>query len=277
MTRTIQFYFALLLFLLFFINSDWKIFAQNLNNEISKNQLTFSYEEDFITKEEGFPFLIANSLIDTTKLKDWNQIKSTDTIGRYYRIENSDHYLMCLPYSLDFFKPKYLIIKISSDGQLLKSEKYDFGNIHHWDSYYKDFFKKDPFFYIVAQGGGIIHSYGNLYLFEELPPQDSILCIPLFEDIIFYKNIKFSHKKLIKTYFAPFEISNGELIVIYIFFNGKVKEVKDKDTIFSFRRFPAKKITVKYIYKNKKWITKNSKHLDKIEKFMMIKSSQWIL
>lgn len=273
----IQFYFTFLLFVLFFISSDLKIFAQNINKDASKNQLNFSSEYGFITKEEGLTFLIANSLIDTANLKEWNKIRITDTIGKYYRIENSDNYLICLPYSLDFFKPKYLIIKISSDGQLLKNEKYDFGNIHHWDSYYKDFFKEGVFWGIIAQGGYINHTYGNLYLFEELLSQDSLSSIPLFEDMIFYKNIKFSHKKRIKNCTCNFYISNGELIVTYKFFIGKVKETKDKNIIFSFRCFPKNKFTIKYVYKNKKWITKDTKHLDKIEKFMKIKPSQFIL
>lgn len=126
-------YFLLVVF--FFISSDLKIFAQ-INKDTLKNQLNFSGEYGFITKEEGLSFLIANSLIDTTNIKEWRPIKDNDTIGKYYRIENSDNYLMCLPYSVDFFKPKYLIIKISSDGQLQKSEKYDFGNIPDWNNYY---------------------------------------------------------------------------------------------------------------------------------------------
>jgi len=267
-------YFLLVVF--FFISSDLKIFAQ-INKDTLKNQLNFSGEYGFITKEEGLSFLIANSLIDTTNIKEWRPIKDNDTIGKYYRIENSDNYLMCLPYSVDFFKPKYLIIKISSDGQLQKSEKYDFGNIPDWNNYYKGFFKKDIFFVIVAQRGGIVHSYGNLYLFEEFTSQDSVLCIPVFEDIIFHKNIKYSHKEVIKSYRAEFYISNKELIFTYKFFKGKVKKGKDKETIFSFPRFSRKKFTVKYIYKNKKWISDDPKHLDKIEKFMMIKESQWII
>jgi len=260
----IQCFFTKLLLLLFFICLHVETFAQNINVDTLKNQLNFNNDNGFITKEEGLAFLIANSLIDTNKNKRWNEISKSDTIGRYFRIENSDNYLICLPYSLDFFKPKFLIIKISFNGKLLKSEKYDFGNAHKWNSYYKDFFKYGNFFGIVAQGGhgcGKYH-YSNLYLFKELLPQDSISFIRLVEVRVLNKNI-------IKSFWSSIEMENDDLIVHYKFINGNVKFGKEEGSIFKFRRLAKKKFTIKFIYKNRKWISDDTKHLKKIEQFRM--------
>ena len=273
-----QYLFSILI--LFFICTNKDTFAQNMNAETVETQLFFDKESGFLTKEEGMAFLLFNSLIDTfssfSKLKYWDKINSTDTIGRYYRIENSDNYMMCLPHSLDFFGPMYLIIEVTSHGKLVKSEKFDFGNAHKWNTYYKDFFQKEKFWGIVAQGGYNCggYLYGNLYLFKELLPQDSITYIRFFEREISHKNI-FRKKKIIKRYYPAMKIEGNELIINYKLNRGKVKTDKAGHIIFEYSR-TNKKISIKYFYEDERWNTNNTAQLDKIKQFMKVKPYQVI-
>jgi len=63
----------------------------------------------------------------------------------------------------------------------------------------------------------------------------------------------------------------------YCLYRGNVKkDKKDKKENFIVR-YPKKKISVKYFYKNEKWNTNDAKQLDKIERFMKIKPRQFIL
>ena len=264
---------TLLLFLLCFNNGA---FAQNRNNDTVSTRLIFTNENGFITKDIGVTFLIANSLIDTTKnKKEWKEINQNDTIGRYYRIDSSNNYLMCLPYSLNSFNLKILLIKINSNGKLVKSEKYDFGSAHVWNSYYKDFDKFGGFFSIIAQGGFGCGQYYcmKLYLFKELFPQDSINYIRLQEQKIMYKNNS-SNKEIIKSYWSSIEIHENTLIIHYKLHKGKVKIKKNKSTVFKFCIFGKKSFTVKYLYENGKWSTNDEYHLKEIEQYMEVKPYQ---
>lgn len=270
--------FAILSLVLFLICINKGIFAQN--NTDSKNaKFICTNDYGFISKEKGFAFLLANSLIDTTKkMKKWNQINQNDTIGRYYRINNSENYLMCLPRSLDSFKQTFLIIMINAQGKMVKNEKYDFGNAHEWNTYYKDFSKHGNFFEIIAQGGygcGQYH-YMNLYLFKELVPQDSIKYSRIEEQKIMYKN-KNSSKEIIKVYWASFEIKQNKLNLHYSLYRGRLKFNNDESVIFKFRRFAKNKFTIKYIYENEKWITDDTIHLKKLDQFMEVKPYQFKL
>lgn len=263
--------FSILTSVFVYICLNKGIFAQNSNT--LSTQLIFTNDNGFITKNLGMNFLLANSLIDTTKNKDeWNQINQNDTIGRYYRINNSDNYMLCLPHSLHYSKQKFLIIKINAHGELIKKEKYDFGNASKWNNYYKDFSKYGDFFWFTAQGGygaGQYH-YTNLYLFKELVQQDSINFIRLEEQKIMYKN-NYSSKKIIKVYWGTFEIKQEKLIIHYGLYRGKIKFINDESVIFKFRRFAKKKFTIKYMYENKKWITDDTIHLKIINQFMEVK------
>ena len=114
-------------FLLFFLT--WSIiFAQNLNSDSISHNLKLDGEMGYITKEMGFPFLFLNGLIDTTKQSnEWNKIIPKDTIGKFFRMDSSDHYLVCLPKSLDFFRPLYLFFEIDSTGKIIKKVTFNLG------------------------------------------------------------------------------------------------------------------------------------------------------
>ena len=271
--------------LLFFIFTNKEIFAQNINADSIETPLIFTNESGFVTKEDGMAFLLSNSLIDTTirfsKLEEWDKINSTDTIGRYYQIENSDSYMMCLPYSLDFFRPIYLIMEVTSHGKLVKSEKFDFGNAHTWNTYYKDFSKMENFWVVFAQGGHAVHWYCKAYLFKKLLPQDSISYIRIGERHILHKSKYFrSRKEILKRYLpsTSMKIEGNELTLNYNLRNGKVKKDKDgySNIFFKYSR-RSKKVSIKYLYENEKWNTNDTKQLKKIERFMEVKLRQYII
>ena len=149
-----------ILFLLF-VCTNKDTFAQNIDTDTLKTRLIFAKEYGFVTMEEGMPFLLANSLIDTTSKsskQEWGKINPADTIGKYYRIAENDNCIMLIPYSLDFFNPVSLIIEITSNGEIIKNEKFDLGGAQPYIKCYEDFEKYDTFFGVMAQGGLCFHA-----------------------------------------------------------------------------------------------------------------------
>ena len=245
-----------------------------------KKQLTFIDDEGFITKEEGLAFLLVNSLIDTTEKsqKGWNKINPTDTIGRYYRIENSGNYLICLPYSLNYFQSKHYVIEVTPFGELQKSELYDFGGSYQWNNYYKFFFLQNGCFLICAQGGygAGMYYFRKLYLFKELVPQDSLTYIREGESKIFKKN-KFSKKAtIIHGYSGWTHVEKNKLGILYELYRGKVvKDKKDDKSTFQYNH-KVKRLFVEYFYEDGKWSTKDTNKLKKIDRFMKVPSGSML-
>lgn len=210
-------------------------------------------------------FLLANSLIDEiNKSKNWEKINQTDTIGRYYRIENSDNYLLCLPYSIESFNSVYLIMQITSQGDLVKSEKFNFGTYNKWNHYYKNFRKDDVFFEIITEGGSFLCGRVGMYLFKELIPQDSMRYIPLSEFSIRHRKSRFAKEKIIKRFYSTRTLDKNKLIIKYELNRGKIKIDKKGDHIFHYRR-AKRNINVEYFYEKGKWHTSDTSKLKKIE------------
>lgn len=269
--------------ILLFVCTNRETFAQRIDSDTLKTQLIFTDNEGFITKEDGMAFLVSHSLIDTvssSSKKEWDKIKPTDTIGRYYRIPYSINYMMCLPYSLDVMNAISLIIEITSHGEIIRSEKFESQNKKK--SGYKSFDKWAGSFKFSAYRGCFQHNYEDLYLFKELLPQDSIDYIRGHEYKYFYKHNPLRSKKTATKYcISQMQIFENKISVNYNLYQRNDKD-KNGYTIYN-SRHPnyhfrhVKKFTVKYFYENKKWKTKDTKKLKKIERFMKIKPQQYFL
>lgn len=253
-------------------------YSQNFNFNKDTVSLKLDSVEGYILKKDGFPFLIVNSLIDIENektIKEWNKINNNDKIGKYYKIDDSENYLICLPYSLDFFKPLFLIMEINPKGDLIKVEKYNFGNAHKWNTYYKDFWKLGDRFLILSQGGhgcGLYY-YCKLSVFKDLLPQDSLKYFFIEESKIFHRNKK---NEGIKRYSASWFIQKDEITFKYKTFKGKVKHKKDFAK-FYYRKFGHKRLTVKYVFKNNEWKTNDTLQLKILDKFIKLNSHQIII
>lgn len=260
-----------LLFLLFILICVNKTFACNTNEVTTpQNKLILANDSGFITKEFGLNFLLNDSLIlyanelETTPDElFWQDYNLTDTIGKYYNKENSDHYIMCL---IDFFGEKsfedYIIIEINAKGELLKSEKFSPKRYRCWTDAYDGFSKYNDFFGIKVCIGGPGWSYTDLYLFKEIMPQDSINPVPVSgwldhaaEGLDFLRTFEVS----------SMEIKKNEVIIHYLKDKEKYKYDKKGKFLYGETVEKDKKITVEYIYNNGKWEVKNKSEWKKLD------------
>lgn len=274
----------LLIFILFFATTS--VFAQNSDFDTNRVHLKLSEQSGFILKDDGLTFLIGNSLIDTTnKSKEWDEIKLSDTIGKYIKMGNSDNFLICLPFSLDFFNPLFIFVEITSQGEIVKSEIFNLGNYSKWDTYYRSFIQVKDLFQIYAQGGynggGFI--YSDLYMFQELVPQDSINKIRTYEWEISYKyNYKYKNRNF-KFYGANSSIgydygSNTYTITfLYDLHKGLYHYKKGtKKSHLTFSPF-KKRVDIKYFYTNGNLFTKDNYKIKKLKKHMKVGFGKRIL
>ena len=243
-----------------------------------QNKLILTNDSGFVTKKEGLAFLVANSLIDNFKDKSdiGDNVNSTDTIGKYYRMVNSRNYIICL---LLKFGQTYLpfIIEITPNGDLVKSE-------FLWEltfpveyKPYNNFFMCSDFFVFTtygAYGFGERACYG-IYLFKDiLLPRDSITYISrsCLEDIPNHKYINakkhnFDNVKA-KCYTSSMKIKKGGLIFYYTLREGKrISNENGKYYSYEFHKI-KKKLTIKYHYENGKWNTNDTNKLKKLKHFI---------
>jgi len=270
--------FALFLSLFLFSCTHGKAFA---SADTLQNKLILTNDSGFVTKKEGLAFLLANSLTDTLPWSDtiyydspitlfdgtthtywidngddgWYLFKQTDTIGKYYRIENSNNYMMCLiDYGSKYDFETHLVIEITSDGKLVKSERFFHGNYPCcWGNNYDGFSKYGDFFGIEICGTGSGYCASYLHLFKEVTPQDSINSIRLNcwayidsdDDEASYASIT-----------SNMEIKKDELLLHYVLIYGTLDENYGWGKIHS-----SEKFAIRYFYKNGKWDTEDKDKL----------------
>ena len=261
------------LFLFFFVSINKETVAQNINAD---TKLILTKDSGFVTLGESLDFLLANSLIDTAEkviinLTDtigyYKRVNSrisvkipanNDTIGKYYRVENGEYYIVCLVYySSSYDKHIHSIIEVSAQGELIKSEKFYLGNFPNEIKPYNNFYRYGDFFALTNKGKyGIGERYNTgIYLFKEVLPRDSITYIPFFN----------SHDMIdeVRLYSASMKIEKDKLTLYYKLEKGKWIDENRKIFTISQKR----KLTIKYHYQNGKWNTKDKRKLKKIEYF----------
>ena len=275
-------HFSILL-ILFLTQST--VFAQNFDyDSISKN-LKLHGEMGYITKEMGFPFLFLNGLIDTTKQsKAWNKITPKDTIGKYFRMDSSDHYLVCMPKTLNSFNPLYSFFEIDSTGKIIKKEIFNLGSYRRGNDYFKNFSKfVDLFSCSINYASFEFQAIDNVY-FNQLRPLDSLDKIRVYEWIIYRRLFRNSNKQNTKSYYvyrSKLEKKNDSnyytLTCYYKLQRGfYVPATKNRESVF--KLYPYKRIIkVKYIIQDNKIETKDQFKLKKIKRFIKISSKRVII
>ena len=230
--------------------------------DTTQNKLILTNDSGFVTKKEGLAFLLANSLTDTSEYKtSWDLCSQSDTIGKYYRMGNSDNYIMCLANYGDtiYGHIQPIIIKIGSNGELVKSEKFYHrlcGRVNEYSNFskYGDIFSIE----LCCRGPGFCSS--DLYLFKDVTPFDSITPIPFMCWFADGEIDDFS------SFTSKMEIKNDELSFHYVLESGKYKYNKKKGKS-DFKVHYRKEFTIKYFYENGKWITNDSDNLKELEQW----------
>jgi|GEM_PF-1868087 len=130
-------------------------------------------DSGYVIKETGVRLMILNSLNDTSRLGNWDLIKSHAIIGKYYKDVSGDYIACMVDYSSDF--ETHLVMQIDPKGQLKSSQRFHHGNYACcWTDLTSGFRRYGRYYAISTCGTGSGHCSEYLYLFERLTPQDSI-------------------------------------------------------------------------------------------------------
>ena len=248
-------------FVFFFAEINSEAFALNINADTtSQCKLILANDSGFVTLKDGFDFLLYNSLIDTIPISNaWDLYNQTDTIGKYYRMGNNNHYIMCLlaPASNEFAFEHYIIMEIDAEGKLLKSERFFHSHYRYcWNNDYDGFFKYGNFFGFkqCSTGTGFAHTF--LYLFKEVTSQYSMTPILI--------NYYYCYIEYFTLSTISMKIKKDELIVHHVKETGKEQEEEIDDNYF--KVLHVDKFKIKYFYENGQWNTKD-KNKDKFKEF----------
>ena len=222
-----------------------------------QSKLILTQDSGFITKDVGLAFLLFDSLthnlhLDLETTPDniyWQNFNPTDTIGKYYKMENNN-YIMCLidPAALsEDFAENHIIIKINSNGELLKSETFSHHyNYRCWGNAYEGFSKYGDFFGLKICGDGAGWTYTHLCLFKEVIPQDSIPPILFRGNFYIWGDIPF----YLNYHIISMKINKNELLIHYNYERTEKRKTDEGN------------IEIKYFYENGKWDTKDKKKLE---------------
>ncbi len=245
----IQISIIILLFSRMGLLENYKITTSTLPETTQYNKLKFPLDSGYINKKEGLQFLLSNSLSDTAN-SAWYLMKETDTIGKYYKVNESGNFYLCLiDYSNRYTFETHLIIEVNPSGDVLESERFRHGNYPCcWRNYYDGFNKYGEYFGIITCGTGSGYCASHLYLFKQLISQDEQKSIP--EDYWSCgPNGEFHSLN------STMEFQQGNLIMHYKLDYGKMS-LKGKNKVKKTKSFDAI-----YTFKDNKWTTNDSTKL----------------
>ncbi|MCW3085172.1 MAG: hypothetical protein JWP12_2538 [Bacteroidetes bacterium] len=231
------------------------ITASSLPNNLAfaeNNGLVLSGDSGFVIKKDGLRFLLSHALTDT-KDSFWDQIKNTDTIGKYYKVKKSSNYFMCLiDYSSKYTFETHLLMELTPTGKLIKSQRFFHGHSACcWNNYYEGFNKTGNYFSLKTCGTGSGYCGSYLYIFKNILPQDQQKAIPESYWSTFGENAQSLNSIL--------EFKGNQLVVHYELEIGKL------DDSTNFNVDSTKRFDAKFYFKNNKWITPDSAKFDGLD------------
>jgi hypothetical protein len=143
--------------------------------------IQLSGDSGFITKKIGLPFLIANELTDTAE-SFWDQINDGDTIAKYYRDQETQHFVYCsFDLSRKYSFTTHLIMELDEKGEILEHQRYLHGNYPCcWNKTFDGFKRYGDGYGIKICGTGSGYCASYLFLFKKIIPQDSQYSIPVY-------------------------------------------------------------------------------------------------
>ena len=209
-------------------------------------------DSGFVTKKDGLYFLLWHGLTET-KDSFWNQIKKTDTIGKYYKVKESGNYFVCLmDFSRQYTFETHILLELTPSGKLIKSERFFHSNYACcWENYYEGFNKIGNYFSLKICGCGTDLCLGRLYVFKEILPQDQQQPIPSYSWVNYEGSSTVVNSTL--------EFKDDQLLMHYEEDSGRV------DDSANFNIDSVKCVDVKFYFKNNKWITPDSAKFDGLD------------
>lgn len=147
------------------------------------NNIDFPGDSGYILKNDCISLLIKSNMTDSTNSwKDY--LKTTDTLGKYYKSYLTNNILVCLlDLQSTFNFETHVLLELrplsTTEYFILKKERYFHGNYSCcWMNNYEGFQKIDDFFTIKTCGTGSAYCSSYLYFFKTVKSQDSIAPIP---------------------------------------------------------------------------------------------------
>lgn len=209
----------------------------------------------FITKKEGINFLKKVTFPDTI---DDSSLQDNDTIGKYYKIDNTRNYLICFNRYNEGMGLHRVLVEVNQKGKYINDEVFENGGRRScWGKKpLSGFQKHGEFFEFVSCATGSGHTSRHLYVFKKLQPQNSIPSIieyswtaleygTYLQSTRKYKDNTLTMKyQLDSLFFEHVENSNGTQE-----HSTKINEG-----------------TIVFEYKNDQWVTKDSVLFKALEK-----------
>ena len=216
-------------------------------------------DSGYLQKKDALLILSMANVLDSTNIDYERDIKESDTIAKYYRMNNGN-YLFSIEYDI-YYAP--ILIECSPKGKVLKKEDY----FHGYSGHCRNFYKLGDFFGLEIYDQGFPSANILLYLFKEVTPQDSLNIIPIWHWDIYNEEEDEEGHAINITYIdcsSTMKLENDSLTVTYITEILVMEPVdNEKDDKVVFKVIEEKEpLDVLYIYKNKQWHLADKENLE---------------
>lgn len=185
-----------------------------------------------------------------TLVLDLPDIKVTDTIGKYYRMDNGN-YLACLP---DVIHPDrfsvLVLIEYSPDSKIIRTEPF-FGGMYFccWDKSYDTLNKhEEGYFSITTCGTGSGHCSSYIHLIKGFGSQGQGICSYAFTGMC----LPGPRSPIACHLTSDMEIKNDTVTMHYTMEHLKERRNGKYKTVFS------EKFDIKYVEREQGWVALDS-------------------
>lgn len=246
----IKFKISLPIILLFLLS-----FVSNENKKMYQDNTILKGDSGFVSFKDGKKYLLEVKKNDTIDIPI-ESINENDTLGKFYKKENSANYILFLKDVLNATSPCQFILEVNSKNEILKSERYINGlYLCCWNNSLDGFGKINDYFYLKSCGTGSAFCATQLYVFKEVAPQDDLNTIikSLFNGVCYFDK----NKLKACTLDSKIETKPNALVFHYEYKKGISRNGKRYKKIENF--------DIEYTLINNKWGANDTLKLNKIQ------------
>ncbi|CCG52893.1 Hypothetical protein KQS_04610 [Flavobacterium indicum GPTSA100-9 = DSM 17447] len=230
-------------------------FVSTENKRMLQDETILKGDSGFVSFKVGKKYLLEVKKNDTIDIPI-ESINKNDTLGKFYKKENSSNFILFLKDILNKTSPCQFILEVDSNGKIVKSERYVNGfYLCCWNNHLDGFGKINDYFYLKSCGTGSAFCATQLYIFKEVIPQDDLN--PIIKGL-FNGTCYFAKNKLKACVLdSKIETKPNSLLFHYEYKKGISRNGKRYKEIENF--------DVEYTLIDKKWIANDTLKLNKIQ------------
>lgn len=225
------------------------------NKVLHQDDTIFKSDSGYVSFKDGKKYLLELNKNDTIDVLE-ETINENDTIGKFYKKENSTNYVLYLNDLLNTKKaPSQFILEMDSKGEIIKSERYINGFYRCcWNNEFEGFGKINDYFYLKTCGSGSAFCSAQLYIFKDVFPQDELSSITksVYNGLCYFEK----NKTLACTLDSKIETKPNSLLFHYEYKKGVSKKGKKYKEI--------EKFDVEYKLINNNWEANDDTRLNEI-------------